>query len=131
MRPIARITLLIVLSVIFGRQAQAEQIRPGYVLCESGGQLRWFVDLKDLNELWRAHRQPWKVPVNLDGGVHYKFQAEKSFQQRWCQPSSAVAQRQVVVVESCDSSLPYPNGGCRKIRLGSTQWYTFGDALQK
>jgi TonB family protein len=33
------------------------------------------------------------------------------------------------VLENCDKEFPYPNGGCRKVRVQGEDWYTFGDAL--
>ena len=109
----------------------AQQLRPGYVVCESGGQLRWFIDLKDLNELWKPHQVPWKLPVRLDGGTNFGPQARKALQAGWCKTSAELARSNVISTDSgsCDKDLPYPNGGCRRIRIGSAAWYTFGDAL--
>lgn len=105
-------------------------LEPGYVLCESGGQLRWFIDLEDLNSLWGPHPEDWELPVMLDGGKYFGSEARKAIAQGWCHPTADMRGR-VEVLENCDEHLPYPNGGCRKVRVGGNgEWYTFGDAVR-
>jgi len=115
--------------------SSAASLKAGYFVCESGGQLRWFIDLQDLNSLWEPHPPGWRIPVQLDGGTHFRYQASKALDSGWCRSSSSMQEHAVEMLEDCDNNLPYPNGGCRKIRTraaGSTswtEWYTFGDAL--
>lgn len=49
------------LILFAGDAVAADKLKPGYVVCESGGQLRWFIDLKDLNELWKPHKKALEV----------------------------------------------------------------------
>jgi hypothetical protein len=91
---------------------------------------RWFIDLKDLNDLWKPHPRPWKVPMRLDGGKLFGSEARRAISRGWCRLTKDLAGQTLREVVDCDKSLPYPNGGCRSVRVGSALVYTFGDALK-
>ena len=110
--------------------AGAARLRSGYVICESGGQLRWFIGVHDFSELWEPHPDDWKMPINTSSA-----EARKALHRVWCSTTDGMEFFAVELLENCDKHLPYPNGGCRKVRLRpansnhSTTWYTFGDAV--
>lgn len=134
----ASLVLVAILTLwVFPTFSSADTLKPGYVVCESGGQLRWFIDLKSMDDLWKPHPKNWKLPVHLDSGTHFRSEAAKALQRVWCTATSDLGSYTAEVLENCDKHLPYPNGGCRKIRIhpGKSQhwttWYTFGDAILK
>jgi hypothetical protein len=122
------ITFLI--GIAIASAAHAASLKTGYVLCESGGQLRWFIGLDSISDLWKPHPDNWKMRIRTTSS-----EARKGLSSGWCATTDDMDFFTVEVLENCDKHLPYPNGGCRKVRVRPaksnhwTIWYTFGDAL--
>ena len=139
--------LLILLIALFSQsmvpgsspqESSQHRLAPGYVVCEFGGQLSWFLGLDGVTDLWSGSREVYsaqdKVPVRLGAS-----KARKPLADGWCHLTDDLYYFTVQVLEDCTTLLPYPNGGCRKIRMRPvtpeaeaahwTEWYTFGDAV--
>lgn len=104
-------------------------LKSSYVLCEAGGQLRWFIKARTIDELSRPHPTPWKMKVYLNGSPFSESEASKALAQGWCALTDLYSTETVTVLEDCNHILPLPNGGCRKVRVDSKEWYTFADAV--
>lgn len=109
----------------------APSLQAGYPLCESGGQLRWFIKARTISELFNSHPTPWKMEIYPNGSPYSEYEAAKAFAQGWCTLTTNYTSSSLAVIEDCNHTLPMPNGGCRKIRVDSREWYTFGDAIEE
>jgi hypothetical protein len=125
-----RLLTTLLTTIAIASTAHAAGLKPGYVLCESGGQLRWFIGVDSISDLWEPHPDDWTIPIQTTSA-----EARKALSSGWCATSDNMESFTAEVLENCDKHLPYPNGGCRKVRVRPaksdhwTTWYTFGDAI--
>lgn len=122
-------------------QAQeGPELRSDYPLCKVGTQMAFFMaptvtdlysgDAPDSVRVYPDGHPDKKASMEVGGRFVTVTQGRKAFEMGDCRPTDGLQGASVEVVEDCTETVPLPNGGCRRVRVSGSEWYTFGDAIQ-